>query len=72
MKSKRKLKLVGMSLGLLITLANFSTVQSDGSTMLRYKAEVCKKEGVIGAKCTTISPSGCCDTYAACDIVPIV
>jgi hypothetical protein len=73
MKNKGKLKLVGLFLGLLITLANFSTVQSDGSSMIkRYKVEVCVKAGVHGAKCTTPSPSGSCDTEANCDIVPIV
>jgi hypothetical protein len=75
MKSKRKLKLVGVSFGLLITLANFSTAQSDGSGPKRYKTEVCitaNGEGVYGAKCTTPSPSGPCDTKVSCASVPIV
>jgi hypothetical protein len=73
MKSKGKLKFVGLFLGLLITLFNFSTVQSsDGSTAKRYKVEICTKSGVSAAKCSTPSPSGACDTIAACDFAPQV
>ncbi|GAB4200419.1 MAG: hypothetical protein OHK0057_31930 [Thermoflexibacter sp.] len=76
MKSKGKLKFIGLFLGLLITLANFATVQSDGSGIIRrYKPEVCitaNGQGVHGAKCATPSPSGSCDTETQCAVVPIV